>query len=352
LSLRFSLKGNNKKTSAELGEVFRNAQDPPVFYSVGMLKVLEKISGVKLQIALLHKNEIPILALPIVKKNIWTNANFPGWDNLDLVQSASALKADVDYFWTALLNEVKLLKLSSFSQKSTAIHLAQKQKFKIVDRRKCPYIPLKSSWEELNQTISKKLVRNLRQYGNKALRDGIHYKIREAQSISIEERNGLLRTAFAYHNMRMKDLNQDSKFTPEAFESYHKSVFELADNVFIIEAFNATGENIACFYGLFNKYRLAYFNGGFNQDYTEYSLGTLLVSELISFAYQENIKVFDFLRGREGYKLKWTDVFDWNKDIYLSNNNLFSKLKLRVYFFDDMRKRLGTKKALKLALAA
>ena len=77
-----------------------------------------------------------------------------------------------------------------------------------------------------------------------------------------------------------------------------------------------------------------------------------MVSELISFAYKENIKVFDFLRGREAYKLKWTDVFDWNKDIYLSNNNVFSKLKLRAYYFDDMRKRLGTKKAIKLALAA
>jgi CelD/BcsL family acetyltransferase involved in cellulose biosynthesis len=62
----------------------------------------------------------------------------------------------------------------------------------------------------------------------------------------------------------------------------------------------------AAFYGFSAKGRSVYYLGGFDPEFSRYSPGTLLVAHAIGRAVtDDHAHTFDFLRGRETYKLAW-----------------------------------------------
>ena len=146
----------------------------------------------------------------------------------------------------------------------------------------------------------------------------------------------------------MSTINQSSKFVAE--KNYHEEVMLKSSNVYFIIGRNADEELIACYYGFLNNKRLAWFNGGVDSNYTKYSIGTLLVAEMISFAMQRKMETFDFLRGNETYKQKWTSNFNRNKDVYISSKNPYWQAKMKTLVFHEQRSRIGGKKAIQLLL--
>ena len=341
----FSITKASEGLEALVEELFEKAVDPPVFYSKGMLQVWREISHVNYHLATLEVEGHLCFALPIIKDKCWKNVSFDGWDNLDVLRSSKASADHERKFWLMLVEKVGFVKLTEFSQNSTAFKDVSKIKSALVDRRKCPFIRLEFNWQSLNKSLSKKLTRNLRQYGNKALAAGITFSVKNAGKLTPEEQHKKLKKAFSFHEVRMEELNQKSKFSAQQREEYHQTVLQQAENTFVIEAKNENQETIAFYYGLFNKSRLAWFNGGYSADYHNYSIGTLLVAELISYAMKNGMYVFDFLRGNEEYKQKWTSDFDLNKDIYLVSRNLKHRLIWYRTLFYDTRKRVGSKNA-------
>ncbi len=330
-----------------LEKLYNSNKDAPVFYNSGMLKVYQTVSNIKMEAAVLFKNNEPQVALPIMFQKYYQNVSYPGWDNLNVLYSNETSDATFFLFWSELLKHCGFIKLSNLTEEVEKHLNSKKIKAIVVPMRKCPYVLVHSSWEEQNEILSKKLVRNLRQYGNKAQRDGITFSISKATDLSLEQRIEKLKIAFTFHDKRMEVKDMESKFTDANFSNYHLQIMHHSNHLFFIEAFNAEKKTIACFYGFYNNSRLAYFNGGFNLDYTKYSLGTLLVKELVNDCMERGLSKFDFLRGNETYKTKWTKEYDFNKTIYLSNSGAKNKLKLYSTYFQDTRKRMGGKKALR-----
>jgi hypothetical protein len=331
-----------------VASLWQQMPDAPVFYSPSMLAVLSRVQPRKISVAvLLDEDATPLLAQPLFVDGVVQNAHYNGWDNLAVLKANCASEKDEQLFWNKLVTKYAPLKFEC---------LAQEQAIKIgktplllynVIRRKCPFIQLGQNWDELNEVLGKKLVRNIRQYSNKAAAAGITFQVLKATEGNREALAANLRKAFSFHENRMEDINQQSKFTPETEQAYHENVLLQADNVFVIEAKNADGQLIAFYYGLLNKSRLAWFNGGYDTGYYSYSIGTLLVANLISFAYENGMHIFDFLRGNESYKQKWTSQFDQNYDIYMAPNSPIAKLKLTALYYKDQRKRIGTKNAVR-----
>jgi len=328
-----------------LANLWRDAPDPPIFYSTGMLRAVEKILGSTFFLAVGYMHNTPKIGLPVVKKTHWQNVSYNGWDNLSTLKVADCSTEEESRFWQYLLQQVGFIKLTEWIEFDYSFAKVNTLTTRIVSRRKCPYINLPSTWDELNEELGKKLVRNIRQYGNKAQKEGINISLQYTANMQPHQRLQKLEVALGYHNIRMADINQQSKFAPEL--AYHQAIMQMAENTFFIEAKNGDNEVIACYYGLFNNYRLAWFNGGYSQDYAAYSLGTLLVSELITFALNSDRKVLDFLRGNESYKQKWTTRFYQNYDVYVAKRSLHYALVLHIMVFNDLRKRVGTKHALR-----
>ena len=137
-----------------------------------------------------------------------------------------------------MIKHFKTFKLENFSQEVIQVLELANLSGIAVRHRKCPYIELKNSWDDQNEILSKKLVRNLRQYGNKAEREGITMQVYFGAELNAEERLEKIKKSYAYHDLRMQDKNQDSKFTHDAFRLYNEEVMKLAENTFIIEASN------------------------------------------------------------------------------------------------------------------
>lgn len=327
--------------------LWQQSIDPPVFYSASMLAVYNAINGQSLSVAVLKKNEEAIIALPIEEAAITENVYYSGWDNLGLIKGKGVKKEDEVFFWRQMLRHWPKIKLQYFSAETQSFKQLKGSHYIEVPKRDCPYINLEEDWKALNKTLGNKLVRNIRQYGNKALKAGITFHVYTAEELSKQEKVGKIEKAFSFHNDRMDAKSQESMFTSANFKAYHTKVLSQVDNTFIIEAENECEEVIACYYGLVNNKRIAWFNGGYDQRYLKYSLGTLLVTELVNWAYLEGRTLFDFLRGKEAYKLKWTSLVNKNKDIYLFSNSLAGKIALYRLYIKDSRKRIGFKATVK-----
>ncbi len=332
----------------EISKLYSESMDPPVFYSSGMIETFFTVSKQEIFLAVGYKDQKAVIALPLMKKSHWQNVSYSGWDNLDLIVAKNCTSTLTNQFWVHLINEIRLLKLSEWNENSTVSCQNNFFALNSVDRRKCPYISIPESWDELNANLGNKLVRNIRQYGNKAKKAGISFKILEASKIDTEQKLHYLEVAFGFHSKRMSTINQSSKFISEKI--YHEEVMLKSSNVYFILGRNADEELIACYYGFLNNKRLAWFNGGVDSNYLKYSIGTLLVAEMISFAMTRKMEIFDFLRGNETYKQKWTFSFNRNKDVYISSKNPYWQAKMKTLVFNDLRSRIGGKKAIQLLL--
>ena len=326
-------------------------EDAPVFYSASMLKLLTEIQAEPVFLALLENEaKEPVVALPIFKGQLVQNAHYSGWDNLKLMQSKSANHGDEVEFWNQILTKHSLIKLTCVSEVLIRSIANANVDYIYDERRKCPYISLGNSWSELHEKLGKKLTRNIRQYGNKATANRISFQINKAADISTDLLNEKLKRAFSFHETRMEAINQKSVFTPQQEQAYHLQVLKNVRNTFVIEAKNEDQRTIAFYYGLFNNSRLAWFNGGYDTQYYKYSIGTLLVAELISWAYENGLHIFDFLRGNESYKQRWTSDFDRNYSVYLSDYKLKNWLRIRKIYFNDSRQRVGGRRAIQMLI--
>jgi len=89
------------------------------------------------------------------------------------------------------------------------------------------------------------------------------------------------------------------------------------------------GEMIAYMLNMSDGVCFSCWNGTLNPDYEKYSPFKLLVNHLIRHAFENNYKYFDFMRGRDTYKLEWIDDFTYNFTLK-ADKSLASRL-VKVY---------------------
>ena len=72
---------------------------------------------------------------------------------------------------------------------------------------------------------------------------------------------------------------------------------------------------IAYFLILLNHNTIALWNTGFDPEYGEYCPSKFLINELVKYAFENNYKYLDFLRGNEKYKQQWTNDITINYNL-------------------------------------
>ena len=208
-------------------KLWNEMEDPPVFYSPSMLRLLLEIQSEPIELAVLEKeNGAPLVALPIFPGSEIQNAHYNGWDNLKLLVANSANKSDEVEFWNLLSTQSLSIKLSCFSESQLSAIMDAKVDVISDKRRKCPYVSLGSNWGELHEKLGKKLTRNIRQYGNKAASAGITFHVQKTSEYDSELLNEKLKLAFSFHENRMEDINQKSVFSPQQAQEYHAKVLK------------------------------------------------------------------------------------------------------------------------------
>lgn len=154
-----------------------------------------------------------------------------------------------------------------------------------------PFISLPNTWEEyltaLERTDRKELKR----------------KFKRLETISHQ---------FHYSNTSLKDFIRLHKLSDYAKEKFMSSEMELFFKDLLtlsiphwsqkIAVLAIEDKAVAALYYFENDSSILLYNSGFDPMYRRYSVGLLLIAQLIHYAIDNKKKTFDFLRGNERYK--------------------------------------------------
>lgn len=168
-----------------------------------------------------------------------------------------------------------------------------------------PYIPITESWEEYCFKLRKKFLSDTkRQLSKLTKEDNLLFSENIVDKSKIPP---LLNTLMEFHKARHKSLGHRSIFEDKVICNFFG---EVADVLFdkgwldlrFIQINNAI---IALHLGFRYRDIFYYYFPTFSNEFRQYSVGRLLLFDLIFKCFSNNIKQFDFMAGREDYKNEW-----------------------------------------------
>ena len=204
----------------------------------------------------------------------------------------------------------------------------------------CPYLPLPETWEMLLQGLGKKTRANVGYY------DRALHKVYEVAAGPVTDEAELdeeLTRLFELHSRRWNQRWLPGVFAGRRIQAFHRDVARRLWRqnwlrLFYLRLDGVTQASLYCFgYGD----RLCYYQGGFEPTLARLSLGTVLTARAIQTAIGEERKVFDFLRGDEPYKAKWTRASRCNLRRLITRRPLFTLLVRQVQKWEEQIERRG-----------
>ncbi len=169
----------------------------------------------------------------------------------------------------------------------------------------CPYLALPATWEEFTQRIGKKLRSNLGYYDRQLQKNfqEARYTLADAETLDAG-----MTALFALHQQRWNARWLPGVLGNRRVQAFHREVAArfLANGWLRLHLLTIDGEIRSVLHCFAFGGRTYYYLGGFAPDLGKYSLGTLLTGRAIRQAIAEGCSEFDFLRGNEAYKYRWS----------------------------------------------
>lgn len=237
-------------------------------------------------------------------------------DYLDVLAAPDAKPRIMDAFYRAIENIS--WSIADFQQlRATGVVMAQSPPpianydYLDVFLERCPYVKLLGSWSDLLLSLGKKTRSNVNYYErNVAKTHDVEYKRVEDESEIPKEMHRL----FQLHQRRWNERWLPGVFGSSGIRHFHSEVAIALARVDALRLFclRLDGETQASLYCFKSRGRMMYYQGGFEPTLSKYSLGTILTGYALRQALEEGLPVFDFLRGNEPYKAKWTQESETN----------------------------------------
>lgn len=190
----------------------------------------------------------------------------------------------------------------------------------------CPYISLPTSIDILMSKLSKNLRQNLRKYMRRLEKDYRRVEFKKYDEFgSIKDAMTIF---FKLHQKRWKSKHMLGVFNTQKLRDFYIDVAKLfADNGWLALYFlTANDEPIAAEYSFVYNLKMYFCLGGFDPDYSQYSVGNLTHQKAMEKCILNKIKEYDFLKGDEPYKFRWTTKYRRNLGIRFVNKSFNSHL--------------------------
>ncbi len=175
----------------------------------------------------------------------------------------------------------------------------------------CPYISLPTEgsaderWTELLRGYSKKF-RGSIGYSERTLRRAFQVDIKSVDNAA--DLPQALDDLYELHQRRWNQRWLPGVFTNKRVRSFHfqATALLLREGWLRLYLLRLDGQVQAALYAFAFNDRTCYYQGGFEPELARYSLGSQLIAHAVRRAIDENFPTFDFLRGNEEYKMRWT----------------------------------------------
>ena len=207
---------------------------------------------------------------------------------------------------------------------------------------KCLYVETKGDWDLYYSSFSSKHRNDIHRQINRLKKNGLKYsfsfKAKELDSYQ------LITSLINIHLDRIAKKNKKSFLgTEEGRNFYNKMIQEFGKCGWVNLDLMYIDDVIAA-YVLGFQYGGKYYhwNVGTNNKYISYAPGKLLLRYMLEEYYSVNaIEEFDFIRGEEDYKYRWTKFARKNYKITILSNSLYSKMVFKTR--DSIRKLFSTR---------
>lgn len=196
-----------------------------------------------------------------------------------------------------------------------------------------PYLPLPARFDDLLAQHSANFRSEVRRRRRNLERHGGPVRLHVATST--EEVATAINLLFTLHNQRRQQKQDTGIFEEESLRQFHRMVaLRLAGKRLArIYVLTVSGSPVAALYGFETRQRFYYFQSGWNPQWSRLSPGTVLLSMVVEDCIARSLRQFEFLRGVEEYKARWTDkarptlnilaARGWVARSYLHSRNLW-----------------------------
>ncbi|MEM3549943.1 MAG: GNAT family N-acetyltransferase [Candidatus Bathyarchaeia archaeon] len=199
-------------------------------------------------------------------------------------------------------------------------------KFEIKRGAMCPYITLPASMDMFLEGLDGKFRKNLRRCMKNLQKDYGKIELNSHNDFgSVED---AMEIFFKLHQKRWKFRQMPGVLSTQIIRDFYINVAKSFDiNGWLALYFlTANDEPVAAHYCFEYGGKLYFALSGFNLNYSRYSIGNLLTLKVIEQCIMKKLKEFDFMKGDEPYKSKWTREYKRNLSIRFINGKLTSRL--------------------------
>jgi CelD/BcsL family acetyltransferase involved in cellulose biosynthesis len=165
-------------------------------------------------------------------------------------------------------------------------------------------VPVSASWDAYLASISKKMRSGVQQQVRRANKT-FTVQARLCQTLDQLEKD--LQTLFALHAKRWQQRGKTgSLFQPEKQLFYHELARNcLAKGWLEFWMLELNGNPVACEFGFCYDGVYSFLQGGFDPDYSVYSVGVVLRASIMQSLIERGFRIYDFLLGEDDYKERW-----------------------------------------------
>lgn len=241
-------------------------------------------------------------------------------DYLDLIIRSGceeeAIQCVVNYLFEAPFNW-DLMDLTDITEDSPTIHYFRKytseSKSAIVfeSGEICPFLALPHSSIEYRSGLSKNDRYNI------SRRSKNLYKHFGENNVLLNESNSkenpealssLISELFSLHRIRWGSVRKKTLFSLPQVERFHRALLPglIKKRAVIVFSLSVEEQVVAIIYGFVYGGKYYFYQSGFDPAFSQYSPGLVLMNYSIEQAIHEGLSEYDFLRGEEDYKSKFT----------------------------------------------
>jgi len=195
----------------------------------------------------------------------------------------------------------------------------------------CPYILLPNSYETFVKNLKRNLRKDLLRAKNLSERT---FKVECLDSSKSELIADGMQHFFVLHEMRWRSKGLPSALTDLKSHSFNLDIAKSFSQKGWLGLYllKFSGEPVAALYGFKYKHTYYAYLSGFNPEYYKYSPLNLLRAYVIEECIKQELKKFDFLRGSEEYKYRWTRLRPkWNFKIIMPRRNFLGSFRTWLY---------------------
>ena len=199
-------------------------------------------------------------------------------------------------------------------------------KFKVEKGIICPYLKIPNSKEKLLANLSVKHQKNLQRRLRKLKKE--HGKVELKQYYELGSFEQTMEIFFELHQKRWILKNKPGRFDNQKARDITLQTAKYFAEKGWLRLYFLTVNNkpVAAELNLeYNKKMYGHL-GGFDPDYSNYSVGHLLTLKVLEECVEKGISEYDFMQGDEPYKFDWTSKYRQNMNVFCVNKKLSSMM--------------------------